>query len=207
MHSQFIDTLENLFQIEFHRYLSHQFSVAFDIYLQILAEVENLIAEVLNHDQPDWYIKHVCPACTYVLKNEEALTFKLLYAMDGNDSLKRVVCREVAEDAEVTQPAPSLELLTGLRLPTSDLYLSRSYVDRFKHQTEVNQAIYVFSYLLSSYWQVVDGGNSCASRWKNMDDQKTSKAWGIYEETRLFLAVCRHGFTLVLVDMVQSGEL
>ena len=207
MRSQFIDALENLFQIEFHRYLSCQFSVAFDIYLQILVEVENLITEVLNHDQPDWYINHVCPACTYVLKNEETLTFKLLYAMDSNDSLKRVVRREVAEDAEANQPAPSLELATGLRLPASGLYLSQSYVDRFKRQTEVNQAIYVFSYLLSSYWQVVDGGNSCASCWKNMDNQKTSKAWGIYDETILFLAACRHGFTLVLVDMVQSGKL
>ena len=196
-----------MFQIEFHRYLSRQFSVAFDIYLQILAEVENLIAEVLNRDQPDWCIKHVCPACTYVLKNEEALTFKLLYAMDGNDSLKRVVRREVAEDAEANLPAPSLELPTGLRLPTSGLYLSRSYVDGFKRQTEVNHVSIFFPYLLSSYWQVVNDGNSCASRWKNMDDQKTSKAWGIYDETGLFLAACRHGFTLVLVDMVQSGEL
>ena len=116
----------------------------FDIYLQILAEVENLIAEVLNRDQPDWYIKHVCPACTYVLKNEEALTFKLLYAMDGNDSLKRVVRQEVAEDAEANLPAPSLELSTGLRLPTSGLYLSRSYVDGFKRQTEINHNIYFF---------------------------------------------------------------
>ena len=91
MRSQFIDALENLFQIKFHQYLSRQFSVVFNIYLQILAEVENLIAEVLNRDQPDWYIKHVCPACTYVLKNKETLTFKLLYAMDSNDSLKRVV--------------------------------------------------------------------------------------------------------------------
>ena len=60
----------------------------FDIYLQILAEVEDLIAEALHRDQLDWYIKHVCPACTYVLKDEETLKFKLLYTMDGND----VVC-------------------------------------------------------------------------------------------------------------------
>ena len=206
MRSKFINSPGNLIQIEFHRYLSHQFSVAFDIYLQILAEVEDLITEALNRDQLDWYIKHVCPACTYVLKDEETLTFKLLYAMDGNDSLKCVVRREVEEDTEANLPAPSLEVQTGLRLPTSSLYLSQSYVDRFKRQTEVSRTFYVVSYLLSSYWQGIDDRNSCASRWKNMDNQKTSKAWGIYDETRLFLAACRHGFTLVLVDMVQSGE-
>ena len=40
-----------------------------------------------------------------------------------------------------------------------------------------------------------------------MDNQKMSKAWGIYDETGLFLVACRHSFTLVLVDMIQSGEL
>jgi len=39
-----------------------------------------------------------------------------------------------------------------------------------------------------------------------MDEQKISKAWGIYNETGLFLAVCWHGFTLVLADMVQSSK-
>jgi hypothetical protein len=49
--------------------------------------------------------------------------------------------------------------------------------------------------------------NSCEGRWKNMDDAKTKKAWGIYDETGVFLAVCRHGFSLLIADMVQSGEL
>ena len=142
-----------MFQVEFHRYLSRQFSVAFNIYLQIRAEVEDLIAQALCRDQPDWYIKHVCPACTYVLKDEEALTFKLLYAMDGNDSLKRVVRREVEEDAEANLPTPSVELPTGLRVPTSGLYLSQSYVDKFRRQTEVTcYTSYVTSCFLTSYW-------------------------------------------------------
>ena len=141
----------NLSQIKFHQYLSCQFSVAFDIYLQILAEVEDLIAEALHHDQQDWYIKHVCPACTYVLKDEETLKFKLLYAMDSNDSLKHVVHWEVKEDTEANLPAPSLELPMGLRVPTSGLYLSWSYVDKFKHQTEVSHTSHIVSHFLSSH--------------------------------------------------------
>lgn len=40
-----------------------------------------------------------------------------------------------------------------------------------------------------------------------MDDTKTKKAWGIYDETGIFVAVCRHGFTLLVADMIQSSEL
>ncbi|KIK17789.1 hypothetical protein PISMIDRAFT_52478, partial [Pisolithus microcarpus 441] len=48
--------------------------------------------------------------------------------------------------------------------------------------------------------------NPCAGRWKNMDDAKTRKVWGVYDETGIFLAVCRHGTCLLIADMVQSGE-
>jgi hypothetical protein len=40
-----------------------------------------------------------------------------------------------------------------------------------------------------------------------MDTARTNKAWGIYDETGIFVAVCRHGFCLLIADMVQSGEL
>ncbi|KAG2098002.1 uncharacterized protein F5147DRAFT_747416 [Suillus discolor] len=31
--------------------------------------------------------------------------------------------------------------------------------------------------------------------------------WGVYDEMGIFIAVCHHGFSLVITDMVQSGEL
>jgi hypothetical protein len=34
-----------------------------------------------------------------------------------------------------------------------------------------------------------------------------SKMWGIFDETGIFLALCRHGFVLVITDMIKSGEL
>ncbi|KAG1836694.1 hypothetical protein DFJ58DRAFT_846843 [Suillus subalutaceus] len=52
-----------------------------------------------------------------------------------------------------------------------------------------------------------DEENPCTGRWKNMDDEKTKRSWGLYDETGIFLAVCRHGFCLLIADMVQSGEL
>lgn len=47
----------------------------------------------------------------------------------------------------------------------------------------------------------------CADRWKNMKDDLTKRMWAIFDETGIFLALCRHGFALVVADMVQSGEL
>ncbi|KIJ12622.1 hypothetical protein PAXINDRAFT_14547 [Paxillus involutus ATCC 200175] len=48
--------------------------------------------------------------------------------------------------------------------------------------------------------------NPCASRWKNMKDDHTARMWGIFDETSIFMAICHHGFSLVIADMVQSGE-
>lgn len=47
----------------------------------------------------------------------------------------------------------------------------------------------------------------CEERWKNLKEDMTSRMWGIFDETGVFLALCRHGFVLLLADMVRSGEL
>ncbi|KAG2109486.1 hypothetical protein DEU56DRAFT_874508 [Suillus clintonianus] len=136
-----------------------------------------MVAESLRHNTPDWHVKHACPACTYKLTDEPELTFSLLYAMDGNDSLKRVLRRSLDTDESL---GTSSELPTGQQL-----------------------AIRAGTPLL----QDAHLENLCEARWKNMDDTKTKKAWGIYDETGIFVAVCRHGFSLLVADMVQSGEL
>jgi len=40
-----------------------------------------------------------------------------------------------------------------------------------------------------------------------MSTDITKRMWGVFDETGIFLALCRHGFTLVIADMVRSGEL
>ncbi|KAJ7430044.1 hypothetical protein B0H11DRAFT_2180943 [Mycena galericulata] len=49
--------------------------------------------------------------------------------------------------------------------------------------------------------------SECRERWKNMSEELTSKMWSIFDETSVFLALCRHGFVLLVADMVRSGEL
>jgi len=48
--------------------------------------------------------------------------------------------------------------------------------------------------------------NPCAGCWKNMKDQHTARMWSVFDETGIFMAVCHHGFSLVIADMVRSGE-
>ncbi|KAG1796177.1 uncharacterized protein BJ212DRAFT_1450658 [Suillus subaureus] len=128
------------------------------------------VAKALQWDSPDWRVKHTCLACSYTLANEELLTFKMLYAMDGNNSLKRI--------------------------HTSDHYLSCTFIDQFTQDLPP-----------ATGDESTPADNLCEGHWKNMDDVKTKRAWGIYDETGVFVAVCCHGFCLLIADMVQSGEL
>ncbi|KAG1871810.1 hypothetical protein DFJ58DRAFT_713769 [Suillus subalutaceus] len=141
----FVKSICDLHGTVFHRYLPRQVSISFDLYLQLRTRVDSLINTVIHRNSPDWRLRNACPCCTYELQNEPTMTFRLLYAMDGNNSLKRV-----------------------------------------EHSDEENL---------------------CAGRWKNMVDEKMKRSWGVYDETGIFLAVCRHGFCLLIADMVQSGEL
>ena len=40
-----------------------------------------------------------------------------------------------------------------------------------------------------------------------MKDEVTSRMWGVFDKTGIFLVLCRHGFVLLVADMVKSGEL
>ncbi|KAG2030173.1 hypothetical protein BDR03DRAFT_987260 [Suillus americanus] len=116
----------------------------------------------------------------YELADEEQLTFSTLYVMDGNDSLKRVLRRSLDPDGDESL-RPSSELPTGQQL-TSDRYLSCTFVDQFARDS---------AHTITAVDEDIPAENSCARQWKNMDDTKTKKAWGIYNET----------------DMVQISEL
>ena len=47
----------------------------------------------------------------------------------------------------------------------------------------------------------------CTRNWKSAARDEKKKMWGIFEETGIFAAACRHGFLLWVIDMVRSGEL
>ncbi|KZT65730.1 hypothetical protein DAEQUDRAFT_676293 [Daedalea quercina L-15889] len=77
-------------QVPYQPYLSTQFRITYDIYLDILYGVDNLVSSALSRDDPQWCMHNVCAPCLYSLEGEEQLTPALLAAMDGNQSLKFV---------------------------------------------------------------------------------------------------------------------
>ena len=87
------------------------------------------VQAALRRDSPDWHLKHACPACTYKLKNEQPLLFKMLYTMDGNDSLRWILRQSTSQDDDGTL-GPLSELPSACKVP-GDRYLSHEDVDKW----------------------------------------------------------------------------
>ena len=195
----FVKTLCDLHTVPFKSYLSRQFSIAFDLYLSIRISVDHAVQAALIRDTADWLLRHLCPPCTYTLVNEEKLKFSMLYMVDGNDSLKRILRREAAPLTSTETDEPVLgdsSENTDTRQAGKGVYLTREQVDGWSKEVlaELN---------VPNDDDDEENPNPCAVRWRNMKTELTSRMWGIFEETGLFLALCRHGFVLQLADMVS----
>ncbi|KAG6879498.1 hypothetical protein C0992_002109 [Termitomyces sp. T32_za158] len=204
----FVKSLCDLHRVPFKPYLSKQFSITYDVYLSIREETEKRVQAALDRNTPKWRLRNACPACTYKLAGEKSLVFDMLVTMDGNDSLKRVIRREPAtedENGELT-PGTSKELRDD-RDVSGDYYLDREAVDRWTKGVLQEMLPTGKGSEEGEEGEVGSESNPCAERWKNMVNELTARMWGIFDETGIFLALCRHGFVLLIADMVQSGEL
>ncbi|KAJ6461715.1 hypothetical protein C8R45DRAFT_841920 [Mycena sanguinolenta] len=189
----FVKSLCDIHGVTYRPYLCQQFSIAYDLYLEIRRRTDEHVMRALGHDS-SWRLKHACPACTYKLEGEDAMIFEMLTMMDGNDSLKRVLRREKATMAEQEAGEPTLTR-SSERLDNRDA--GDGWAKSRLGETLPMQAAD----------KVRDPNNPCADQWKNMINDVTSKMWGIFDVTGIFLALCRHGFVLVIADMIKSGEL
>jgi hypothetical protein len=100
--------------------------ITFDLYMLIHSSVDTLVAEALNRNSLDWHLEHTCPSCTYTLKDVAPLSFTLLFAMDGNDSLKRILQRTLSidnNDSGESSELPTTQHVQG------DCYLLCKYVN------------------------------------------------------------------------------
>lgn len=118
----------------FEKYLSRQFSITYDIYLAVRAAVRDRIKAALHRDDPTWALRHNCPPCMYKLEGEAKLIFDILWAKDGNDSLKRWE-RRAAADSSNPELGPSVESI-DTRVVEGDLYIPRSDVNKWAHNAE-----------------------------------------------------------------------
>jgi len=69
----------------------------------------------------------------YKLKDEPRLLFDLLWAMDGNDSLKRILQRLLSIDGGLGIPGSSCEQ-TDTRHVVGDMYISREDVNKWSRE-------------------------------------------------------------------------
>ncbi|KAF8177964.1 hypothetical protein K438DRAFT_1605733 [Mycena galopus ATCC 62051] len=193
--------LSDLQGAAFKPYSAQQFTTCFDLYLGILEEVDKRVKKALQRDSKDWRLKNCCPACTYKLEGEGQLYFSMLAICDGNNSLKRVLRKDkgFTEDGVplhggCERPDPREASAGG------DYFISRLEVDRWVKERLAEEV--VLPDILDP-----EEASACEERGKNLSDELTSKMWGIFDETGIFIALCQHSFVLLVADMVRSGEL
>ena len=135
------------------------------------------------------------------LEDEPELVFRRMFAVDGNDSLKRIArigSREIGDQRCFSE---------------SDYYIPVEEVDGWAGETGSPDLE------VSSDDHEADGDDAaeqdgdegidpdpCAHNWKAAQSDSKKRMWGIFAETGLFASACRHGFILWVADMVRSGE-
>ncbi|KAJ7127599.1 hypothetical protein C8R43DRAFT_1090251 [Mycena crocata] len=201
----FVRALCDIHHVPPRPYLSVQFTVAFDLYLALRRAADKRVQVALGRDAPNWRLKNACPSCTYKLEGEPELLIPTLVTIDGNNSLSRFWRRareEVGEDGS-TIPGESRERQDD-RPPPGDRYLPREEVDEWSRE---NLAELMKTFPPPEEEDEDEDESGCSERWQNMKEDVTARAYGMYDETGIFPALCRHGFCLIIVDMIKSGEL
>ena len=161
---------------------------------------------------------------TVQLKDEPTMTYSRLWAHDGNNSLKRVLPfgNRIAGDVRT--------------LEDDDIFLPRSFVDRFarevkptpakptpdkpaptkqrRESAEGDSTSDESGSDTEEEGDPTDGAQSaeneiddCVKNWKAAASDDKKRSWAIYDETGLYASACRHGLILWICDMVRSGEL
>ena len=125
-----------------------------------------------------------------------------MFALDGNDSLKRIArlgSRDVADTRCFSD---------------SNCYIPAEEVDEWARDTasalpvevaDDNGNGNISDAMEPGENRGVDPG-PCANNWKAVQSDSKQQMWGIFAETGLFASACRHGFILWITDMIWSGE-
>ncbi|PCH35429.1 hypothetical protein WOLCODRAFT_111009 [Wolfiporia cocos MD-104 SS10] len=123
-----VKALCRLHAVPFNHPLVEQFSVAYDVYMDILHGVDRLVATALDRNTPNWCMLNACAPCLYYLDDEPLLKYSLLATMDGNQSLKLV-----------DDQFRSGHLRDDGRSARTGIWILPEEVDRFKN--EVRQSV------------------------------------------------------------------
>lgn len=218
----YVRTLCELQHVAYSASYRRCFSAAFDVYLEIKHRVNKQLDSLIYKD-PLSALRAACPACTYQTKGETTLKYCTLTSIDGNNSVKRVLRTYKAGREE--GPPDNIEV-QDTRTRSSELIIERETVNELQDEvkrkaartredgeangrmpsgrsdTAANDAI--------NEGSPVDGleeQTPCTTRWVNLASDAQKRMWGIFDETGIFIAACRHGVVFSICDMVRSGEL
>ncbi|KAI0653660.1 hypothetical protein C8Q70DRAFT_927314 [Cubamyces menziesii] len=196
-----------LHQVLYRCHFSEQFSIAHDIYLDVLHAVDVRVGTALERTTPNWCMLNACAPCLYHLEGEGDMARSILPSMDGNSSLKLV--NDTFQHG-TTHPDG--------RTCHSDLFLAEDHVNRFKHKVAAVQKINAYPRPMLNVTSaadvgdvdiadMVDSSGVCAERWHNAGPVACKKMFALFAATGIFTCLCRHGQVLTMCDMVQSGKL
>ncbi|KAH9939342.1 uncharacterized protein BXZ73DRAFT_43852 [Epithele typhae] len=191
---------------------------AFDIYLEVLDDVDAEIQQRLGRGDPNWRPRFGCPPCGYKLEGEAPLRFERMGSMDANNSLKRLLRK--------------YRMVGDRRHYKNTYYLGPPFVDQFANQVPARQAQPKPTVDLRDDGDDVDAiepapepvpgpadtegdptdgeagaPSPCATNWKAAAADEKKHMWGGFDETGIFASACRHGRILWVADMIRSGEL
>ncbi|OBZ74357.1 hypothetical protein A0H81_05684 [Grifola frondosa] len=202
-------TLCFLHRVPYRSGLADQFSIAYDVYLDILDGIDRHVQSALHRDTPNWHMLNACAPCFYKLEDKTPLKFSFLATMDGNQSLKLV-------DNVFRVGTPRKDSRTC----RTDIWLSPDEVDQFKDEVRSSKQ----SVASTSVEHMVNGDDDdsmlnlegdeepdestiCFKRWRNAGPEARTKMFALFAVTGIFTCICRHGQLLVLCDMIRSSEL
>ncbi|KAF6757867.1 hypothetical protein DFP72DRAFT_1108913 [Ephemerocybe angulata] len=197
----FAKVLCDLYQRPYHRRWRIALADAFDVFLSITRKVDERVAGALGRLSENWRVLNACPCCMYELQGEKKLIFRILMALDGNNSAKRV--------------ANSFRQTGDSRVFLSSYWVDEPEVNKFK----LDEIRTTRGPLVPSSDAVWDGDLAeedekanvgdvpeCVKNWKAAQTDAKKRALDMFDETGWFVCGCRHGLILWAADMVQSGE-
>ncbi|KAJ7310639.1 hypothetical protein DFH08DRAFT_918249 [Mycena albidolilacea] len=196
----FVKTLCNLHGVPYRPYLLQQFSISYDLYLDLRRRTEARLLHRLGRDLFAWRVKHDCPACMYKLEGEDELILDVSVTLDGGNSLKRVLQRNKME----SEPGDGPEFVVGESKEYTDnrdasdwYFLAREKVNELaKHQIAERMPMEA----------IEDKTNPCVERWKNMIEDVTAKMWGIFDETGIFVCLAKYPLAVTEALLERLGE-
>ncbi|EKM49342.1 uncharacterized protein PHACADRAFT_188921 [Phanerochaete carnosa HHB-10118-sp] len=193
-----VKALCHLHGFPFWRALVDEFSQVYDVYLEILHQVNKRVNTALRRDEPDWRLKNICPSCMYLLENEPEMALSMLCTMDGNSSLKLVDSAFQSGTTRIDE-----------RTRRADFWISPEDVDRFKneHKSAKGPPVDPDVEELQENQLTLELNADCVQRWRSAAPDERKKMFALFRVSGIFACYCRHGHLLLACDMIRSGEL